>query len=355
MVIKKHRDSNMELLRITSMLFVLICHADFLSLGIPTAMDIKSDVFGSFSRFFFESATICCVNIFILLSGWYKITPRTSRLIEFLFQILFFVFISIFVNIVFWGHQFDFNDIKNIFMLNNGILWFPKSYLLLYILSPVLNAFAFNVEKRTFEKVLIGFFVFQAIYGWMTGGVRWFNEGYSTMSFIGLYLVARYLRLYYYPFESFKLKPITMLALFIAITFICSMIWCSATYKGYDVSRWLISLASPFAILQSILLLLFFSKISLYSKKINWIASSCFAVYLFHCAPNMLEYYTSRISEWYVKCSSEVFILNTLIFIATVFVMAILIDKLRIMLWYSIQTLVEKINESLRYNHNTRL
>ena len=74
--------------------------------------------------------------------------------------------------------------------------WFIKAYMGLYILSPILNAFVNNTEKKTFKNVLISFFVFQTIYSWISDGAVFFENGYSTISFIGLYLLARYTKIY---------------------------------------------------------------------------------------------------------------------------------------------------------------
>ena len=62
---KKTRDSNMELLRIISMLLVLVVHASFKSLGTPDADDICNYPVSSVLRFFSESFSAICVNVFI--------------------------------------------------------------------------------------------------------------------------------------------------------------------------------------------------------------------------------------------------------------------------------------------------
>lgn len=58
--IMKVRDSNMELLRITAMLLVLIVHASFLSLGAPASSDFQvaptNTFFRLFSKFLGETA-----------------------------------------------------------------------------------------------------------------------------------------------------------------------------------------------------------------------------------------------------------------------------------------------------------
>ena len=85
----KSRDSNMELLRIVSMLLVLLVHADYLSLGAPTTEDVATHPTESFMKMLVYSISTVCVNCFVLLSGWYGIRPKLKRLGEFLFQVIF--------------------------------------------------------------------------------------------------------------------------------------------------------------------------------------------------------------------------------------------------------------------------
>ncbi len=85
----KKRESNFELLRIIAMLLVMITHATFLSLGIPTHEDSISTPYNSFGIFLSQSFSTVCVNIFILLSGWFGIKANLKRFSEFIFQLFF--------------------------------------------------------------------------------------------------------------------------------------------------------------------------------------------------------------------------------------------------------------------------
>lgn len=194
-VIKKVRDSNIELLRLLAMFLVLVVHADFFSLDSPTQNDIIVAPTNAFFRFFFESLSIVCVNVFVLISGWFSIRSNVKSFCNFIFQCLFFL-IGIYIVLLILGMTSL--SVKGLagcfFMLKWN--WFIKAYIGLYILSPVLNAFIKNADKRTYENVLIAFFVFQTVYSWFTGAALFFESGYSTMSFIGLYLLAQYLKLY---------------------------------------------------------------------------------------------------------------------------------------------------------------
>lgn len=325
------RDSNMELLRIVAMFLVLIYHADFLSLGVPSATEAETNPLGVFLRVSVQSYANVCVNVFILISGWYGIKPKLNRGLEFLFQVFFIMAVALCVNCVAFGHHLCLNDIKDLLLLND-VMWFPKSYLLLYCMAPILNAFVEKADKRFFAKILICFFLFQFAYGWLCGGVGWFMGGYSTISFIGLYLLARYCRLYPMKWMTYYSASVYFLV-GLSVSLIVALGWFVFTMKGIDASRWLQAYNSPFVILQSVLLLLAFNKISFHSKMINWVAVSCFSVYLFHCSPGMLNKYVEVVNKIYDSNNTFVFLILLTLFIVMVFCISILIDKVRIAVW----------------------
>ena len=194
-IIKKERLSNIELLRLLAMFLVLVVHADFFSLGTPTQEDVISTPASAFFRFFFESLSIVCVNVFVLISGWFGIRPSAKGFCNFIFQCLFFL-VGIYIVVLIFGlTSLSAKGIAGCLVLLKWN-WFIKAYMGLYILSPVLNTFINNTEKKTFKKVLISFFAFQTIYSWVSDGAAFFENGYSTLSFMGLYLLARYTKIY---------------------------------------------------------------------------------------------------------------------------------------------------------------
>lgn len=68
------RQSNIELLRIVSMLLILIVHIDGASLGLPQPMgDITSITTRDWWRLIVESISIIGVNCFVLILGYFGI------------------------------------------------------------------------------------------------------------------------------------------------------------------------------------------------------------------------------------------------------------------------------------------
>ena len=85
----KERLSNFELLRILAMFLVLVVHANFFSINVPTHIECIRNGAVSFFRFFIESISIVCVDVFVLLSGYFGIKCRVKSFFNLFFQIIF--------------------------------------------------------------------------------------------------------------------------------------------------------------------------------------------------------------------------------------------------------------------------
>ncbi len=77
-----------------------------------------------------------------------------------------------------------------------------------------------------------------------------------------------------------------------------------------------------------------FSKLHLKSKLINWCAVSCFAVFLFHSNAKFFGYsYQEMCQQFYAIYSTWEYWGMMFCVMIGIYVIAILIDKIRIMMW----------------------
>ena len=79
----------MELLRIVAMFLVLVVHADYQSLHRPHFDDVSSYPVSSFFRVWTEALSLVCVNLFVLISGYFGIRVRLKSVCSLLFQVVF--------------------------------------------------------------------------------------------------------------------------------------------------------------------------------------------------------------------------------------------------------------------------
>lgn len=320
---KLERLSNIESLRIVAMFLVLVVHSDFFSLGAPTQEEIHIFPIQSYTRVFLESISIVCVNVFVMISGWFGIHPSFQNIVSFLYQILFFILGIYFITILIGTEVLSVVGLKYCFLLQPWN-WFIKAYILLLILSPILNLFVCNVKKETAKMILVFFFIFQTLYGWYFYAVKWFEGGYSTISFIGLYLLMQYKHKYY---GNNRISSYVYLLYFIIATLLLTFL-----YIVFESKRDIIFMYNnPIIIAASYLLFMTFEGIAFKNKLINYIAISCFSVFLLHTNPFLCKkYFVPFIQNIYYEYSGIECIALIFVFLIFVFGLAVMIDQIRI-------------------------
>lgn len=334
---KQERLSNFELLRIIAMLLVLIVHADVFPFGLPSEIKSTNDIV----RLFFQCLSVTCVDIFVMISGWFGINPNMKGFLKFIFQWLYFS-IGIYIVMVLCGRlPLNGEGIINCFMLNQGGYWFICSYLVLYILSPILNSGVESLNRKQYKWMLISFFAFVFIYSWCFLQHE-FLHGNSAIFFVGLYLLARFVRKHQPSFSALS-KNIYIISFFIIIilnTFI--LISTILLHRGGIPVRMAMFYETPTTILAALILIIYFSKIHFTSKLINWVASSCFAVYLLHTHYGLLGEYANIIKKLFYSHEGFVVLLSIGCFIIITFIVSIIADQPRKWLWIIIWKVIDK-------------
>lgn len=336
---KNERKSNIELLRIILMFMILALHANVLSLDFPSVKECIEYPLQSFMRYFNEYLCLGAVNTYVLISGWFGINYKTKGLCNFLFQCLFFS-ISIFTIFAILGEiELTRINILSSLLLYKNAYWFVWSYLILYIFSPVLNDFIQNTKKQTYEKVLIGLFLAQTVIYIFTR-CGFYQAGYHPLSFIALYLLARYFRIYgQIPNKYIAISGYFACAL---INTLLNFLPIYIQNKPTSFTGILFSYTNPLNIAGPLFLLFFFVQLEIKNRVINQVAVSCFAVYLFHCHFCILEHYKSLCLTIFNKYGGVIYLVYILLFMCLVFAIAIIIDKVRIITFNHIWQFIEK-------------
>lgn len=338
----KTRESGIELLRIIAMLMVMFVHADFLAMGAPKSTDIVNNVADASVRVWIQTLTMCCVDIFVLISGWFSINPKIKSISAFLFQCLFFYF-GIYIVLILLGHtSLSVKGIK-ICIVATKLNWFIKSYLFLYILAPVLNTYVQQIDRKTQRNVLLAFYSMLFVYGWLFDATYEIANGCSTLSFIGLYLLARYIRLFQPKLVEMPRKRYLLINVFV-VTFI-TVLYITPPYLGILNSTFLgnvwISNVSPLIVLISVFFLLYFANLKFKSLFVNIVAASSFAAFLLHANPNISPWYLEKCKSWH----EEFGILGwgyISLFVIFLFALSVMIDQLRLCVWRCLSSKIFK-------------
>lgn len=328
------RQSNIELLRLLAMMMVLGVHANYMAIGMPKISDFASSPIDSYARVFFEQACCICVDLFVIISGWFGIHPNGKKLASLLFQVFFLSVIATIIAI-FLGSELCLKWYIKPFVIGQDY-WFVVAYLILFVFSPVLNSFIEHSSKRQLEIFLISFYVCSTVYGFLAKDIGHFIGGYSGISFIGLYVLARYMRLY--PGRWCSLNPAIDIAIYMGCTLLATGIVIIQTRFGITSVGVAQQNAynNPLLIIGAFFFFLAFSKVSFFSRWINWLASSAFAIYLIHCHPLVFDHYVPFAGFIYNYYSGIQYWGSIVSFLLLVAFSCILIDKVRLLVWSTI-------------------
>lgn len=329
------RQSNFELLRILAIILVLVIHADFWSNSDPTGAEsayTQSSGLGLFARCFFSSLSSVCVNLFVLVSGWFSIRVSVKGSAN-----LFFTYLYVLVGVIAVGVAIGISpmSLSTIYHCASfDVYWFFWSYLLLFALSPVLNTFVQNTTQKTHRNVLICFYLYQTLSAWLVPVGKGFESGLSFIPFIGLYLLAQYLRKY--PETSKNISTTKLILSYLILLFGVTVV----KYVNVPfLSSRIVSYMCPTTILMGVLLILIFSRIKIQSRFVNLIASSAFTVYLFHGHMLLFRpYYRTTIKEIYESYNGFSCLGLVAVTCLATFILSVIIDQPRRYVWSKLKS-----------------
>ena len=322
---KKERQSNIELLRIFAMMGVLAGHGVGMVNDLPTHDTIQSSPLSSFLFILFSCIFVGGVNVFVLISGWFGIRASIKGLLKLLFQFFFLLWgVTAFLLLI-GTVQIEELTLKNCLGLTDGY-WFVVAYVGLYILSPVLNLYTEQTSKRQQQILLISFYVFQGYYSWVTSYLDYFG-GYSIVLFVGLYLTARY-------FKRFPVKCIEKhsWSLYFGLVLCASLVMLLSLSFWGNAGR-MVRYDNPLVILEGVCLIFAFQKWHFQSKFVNWLAASCFAVYILHFHPYVFSSFLHEARIVRMAFSGVAYAGVVAVFLALVYMACTLIDQFRIFAW----------------------
>lgn len=255
-----------------------------------------------------------------------------------LFQVLFYhILISTIVLCV--GAPFSIRGFIKVFCF--GVpYWFVISYLVLYVLAPALNRFIDKASPNLLLSVILSFFILEFSTGWCLNFAG-FNEGYSAISFIGLYLLARYIRLYSNKLVYFSAGVDFLLYLVLSLL---PILLFYVTGHGFHM----IAYSSPFVVGAAVFFFLAFNRMQISNSIINSMAVSVFSVYLVHLHPFVFQHFQQLMQKMYSTLAGWEYILFVLVFATLFTLLCIAVDKIRIFIWqYLSNNIMDKIEAIL--------
>lgn len=342
---KVSRQSNYELMRIISMLFIVLYH-------ILIHGKILEHATGTMEILLvlIESIIIVHVNSFILASGYFqcKSTMKVGKAIS-INNMVWFYKVTIMLILVVGGVialPDTVTQIQTYLPLDYGTYWFMGSYLVLYLISPILNKIINNSNKKELKQILVLLFLIISVLSTVSKDV-FFNTvtGRSLGTFILLYFIGAYIR--NYPIDtSYFMKPFSKKArrvIYLFIGLFCSVLstFCWLAYTNFvplgSVTRELgtilgqfhISYASPIIIIQSVAYFLFFGTFDFKNKWINKISACTLAVYLISENIYVRQIMYDKIGLTKIQTITPMLLFQILLLVVVIFVICIIVEMLR--------------------------
>lgn len=322
----RHRESNMELLRIIAMMLVLGVHFCGAALSLPDHKgnpELLSE--GDWWKLVVESVTIIGVDLFVLISGYFGIKTSWSGIWKFSLQVVFYSVGIYFVGLLLGIWTMNWATILHSMMIyTKTYYWFVPAYFGLMLIAPLLNAAIGAMSRRTYTLLLIALMVATFYGGWVCD-MKFSNDGYSTVNFVLLYLIARYIRLYF-PRHCSTERSLRCLYV-IAFVLLLSGIFATSVFTSIAFAY-----NSPFVVGASVALLLFFSTLRFQSRVVNMTAASAFSVYLIHMHPLLWIRLKNLIISAAAEMDYAMFGVWCIVLMTAIFLACVLIDQVRIYL-----------------------
>ena len=347
---KSSRNSNLELLRIISMILIVAHHYSVHGFTIND-MDFSRN---KYIVDFLSLGGKLGVNCFILISGYFSIKSKFTikKLFKLEGQVLFYsisflvLFLTVLTPIKPIGIKLI---IKSFLPIIYNCYWFVTTYIILMILSPYINILILNMNKIIHAKLIcILVLIFSIIQNFTLSDLSYSNLGW----FMILYLIAAYIRKYV-DISNINLKLIRKITTITTMLLFLSVIVFNYIGNKYNIDV-LLKNSRYFGKDNSILILIISVGLFLICLSYNWhnsiinrIASTTFGVYLIH------ENYFVRpfIWETILHCKenyySNYLIIHAICSIIIVYISCTLIELLR---QITIEKVYFKLLESNKIN-----
>ena len=362
MVVEKNkRNSNLELLRIIAMLFI-ICH-HFAVHGMKDFNLLASNP-NTYIIYLLGILGKIGVVVFILISSYFMINSKFTirKLLVLGGEVYFYSFLFLVLVIVFpfLSHPLTIADWGvHLLPISHSAYWFVTGYIVLMLISPFLNKFIKSLSKESFIKLLLLLFVMWSIFPTFTPT---FMSGPVATNFIGssfqyvpiiwfvvVYFVGSFIRLHIDLDKISYKKLVSVFAASMIITYVVSCIIgyldivhpqssnlamifglpVEAVFNG-TLYLWPALENKLFLFAASVALFLMFLKRKEFSNRyINYIAGSALGVYLIHDNLLIRAYLWKNVLEPISYYYSPYLILIAIIMIVGLYLVCTFIDILR--------------------------
>lgn len=330
------RQTNLDLLRILSMLFIVLFHSVIHSGVLEEAA--QGSLFSKTYTYFIYAITQICVNCYVLLSGYFLVSAsfKLKKLFTLWLQTAVYSLIIKGIFMMSGRLSFSIASLASCLVpITTGRYWFITIYFGMYLLSPFLNTAIKALGRKNHSILNVLLFALMSMWSSFHPSIAGMNSGggWGLSWFVVLYFTGAWLRLYYRP--NYKVLPKVLAWLGVPLLMTIARLVAEKIGIGIltsAVTNWFRYDSAP-VYLASLLFFLIFMNLSkpkgtAWIKGISYMAPLTFGVYLIHDHPDV------RLWLWEVSTLSNYvhkvyFPLIQLVIVVGIFFICILIDSLR--------------------------
>lgn len=333
---KKQRNTNLDLLRIVSMLLIVFLHSIDHSGVLENAPNCGGSMF-FYVRFTYALCQVC-VNIYIMLSGYFMVTSqfRLQKLVALWLEAAFYAFTLKLSFMISGQDAFSIVSLVSCFVpILTGRYWFLTIYVGMYLVSPFLNTLIRAMDKRQHALLNIALFAIMSVWVSLHPSIAGMNSGggWGLAWFVTLYITASWLRLYYTP----NRKPLGWLVGFLVIPAGMAALQCPPLVDIFPrivsviVEHWYRYDSAPVYVM-TVCLFMGFLNIRIsnprVSRAIIRVAPLTLGVYLIHAHANVSPW-SWAVLDLPAKMNSAAFPLVQLASVICIFAVCAAIDAVR--------------------------
>lgn len=336
---RRHRNSNLELMRIILMLLV-IAHHYVVNSGVSSNWTAGVYTSNAALLIFYGMWGKICINSFVMITGYFMCKSRLTwmKVFKLIAEVYFWKLILTFV--------FAFSGCMGLKDIVSGLVFpfrdigggFTASFIAMYLFIPFINRLLFALDKKSLLK-LIGLLLF--LFTFCTTFLASTTAFYEVGWYMTLYLVAAYIRLYPARWMGDH-KSATLFLVACVLTSVASvaflMLASSVLGLGDHAYYFVVDSGKIMAALTGCAIFLFFNTLEIgYIPAINKIASTVFGVLLIHTNSDAMRKWlwqdVFNVSGLYQSCGIFELALASVGIVLIVFCACSALDMLRIVLF----------------------
>ncbi len=300
------------------------------------------------SQPFFQAVSIPLhigVVVFVLLSGYFTIKLKISGLVKLLG--IFFVYCLPEVIYSVSTAKDSLHAIRSLMFFSNSHFWFVKTYLYLFLVSPMINLWLKNATERQ-RWYMVAVFAFIACYIATSMGDNSLSTGKNLANFIYFYLVGN--QLYYYRDKWMNIKTSNLVLCYIIFNVVILTLeyYMFGNIVAKMIKRLSFPYSSPLILIGAVMFFMIIGKQHIQSRFINYVAASSLAIYLIHGSRPYLPELHGVVCGYLQEVTENNMVLlgSYAIYTLIVITACVCIDKCFTPIWSFINITGKRLNET---------